>query len=240
MRFYPFPPPTIWMDRPQPGGFEDYDSKVASWMIRCGFRYLRESFDLPGLEFPAADDLARWMSAQALLRGGEWAKRIDVEERAQYAAHEALKNWNPEVYVRASRWGSRSRRGPSVTIEDVQAKEGLSIAQAAKELGCSTATVKRRRAEIRSGLTTQTKDLFREMDRQIAVAMTSEVVPVEPEDEIFDLLTPEADEVPVSEIFNGIFAQYGLTRELIRLQTPDWTTPDAWAEEHEQQREVFA
>lgn len=250
MRYYPFPKPQIWVNRPQPGGFASYESKVASWMIRCGFRYLRETFDRPGLEFPDCATLAEWMIDAGRQRGGEWFYKIDMEDRARYASHEVLRMYDPEamVYVRAAKGGTKSRRGPSVTIDAVRDTTSLSIAQAAQTLGCSTATVKRRRAEIRRGQTDRNVQILLEMDRQIAAAKAPSddgpglQIAADVDDPLLDLLT-ESDyeieeafgEVPVTHMFDHLFAQYGMTRASFFADRPDRTgyyETGRWADEY--------
>lgn len=179
----------------------DYGSKVMQWMVRSALSYLHD-FRRAEKPFPSAEDLSDWIARLALKNGAEGPLKWDqIFKKADDAAAFALDSWDESEYqaivAQASYRGSLSKRGPSFTLDMLEAlPAGLSIAQQAEALGCSTATVKRRRADLRKAqeaaekatpLDEGKKDIEGEILRRVTAAESAE---------IDELLKPRSAPIP--------------------------------------------
>ena len=140
----PFPEPTLG---------DDLSALVNDWMLaRCG-AHLR-GFQKAREPYPDVDDLADWIEAETFEHGVDWIDLrrekyrlgyADVTRLSHDAAAFALQEHDPEVYLRAARGGSRSRRPPVYNPALLDDVGHLSRREAAAALGCSEATIARLR-----------------------------------------------------------------------------------------------
>jgi hypothetical protein len=150
---------------PSPNLGSDFQASVNRWMVRNALRYLlaRYKDQLPLPSHPALTDwildlLDRLGSARVVslydTQGHQARGTIttdDAERMAADAATFAMYRFDPEAYLdRAATGGRHSKRGPSFTLTDLHRVGGMSISQAAAELGCSPATISRLRARAKA------------------------------------------------------------------------------------------
>lgn len=158
IRLFPFPNPHLHLNLPQgkrasdmehPERYWDHGTEVIRWMERNGFRYLHSfapghpNADKP---VPRVEDLTAWMLTITMAHEHRLTDE-ELDRKAKDAAIFVAIHYDPEaeVYKRARRGGSKSRRGPQYTSAQLKDLEGLSIAQQAHALGCSPRTVARLR-----------------------------------------------------------------------------------------------
>ncbi|WAB80802.1 hypothetical protein OVN18_09510 [Microcella daejeonensis] len=138
------------MEMNDPEQYRDFSTNLIRWMGRNALRKLR-AYEKAGLPFPTIEDLAIWLEgitfpkAEAVMDDtkSKWRTSVeDIEHKALEAATWALENYNPLIYVRAAKGGSKSKRRTTHSLEGL---EDLSIAQQATSLGVSLSTVSRLR-----------------------------------------------------------------------------------------------
>jgi hypothetical protein len=145
----------------------EYSYRLNAWMCSRGhlliYKFIRESGNdptaRPAVEWMASrlDDLTvelgrRWIASAYDYDGHvpdgviEWES---VHTMATSAAEFALREYDPRKRERRAHGGSRSRRGPSYTLDMLRAlPSGLTATQQAVELGCSIRTIRSLRAQL--------------------------------------------------------------------------------------------
>lgn len=147
-----------------------YARSLRTYFVRWGFRIMNDAQRF-GAELPTEVELESLFyergHARAVIHsdydheGGGRRIGISVEgleiiaaSAARAVVDEWRSNYTQVQRRRGAAGGRASRRGPSVTVEDVLMAEAsssrrLSHAEVATLLGCSTATVERRRRDLR-------------------------------------------------------------------------------------------
>lgn len=251
MKLLPYPQPRPHLRRSAtskgaPEQYYDHSTWVIRWMGRNGFRRVAEVHKATGT-LPTVDELQSWLEDHCTKALDHFEHKYDKMTRA--AALYVIECFDPEERAirvkrghhggKMSGWkkGRRGKRPVVYTTDQLRKHEHLSIKEQAEKLGCSAATVKRRRADLKAEKAAAHEA---ELDAIFGPQEVAEPLSEAEEDDLLASLDdarvvrsiPETSET-VSEMFNAVFAQYGLTREMIRAQTPDWTTPDSWTHEHE-------
>lgn len=230
------------MDFPVPNYASKYEpsywENVGEWFRKVGGAHLRTLETLPD-----ALDLADWLMEEARRReprgmypgtGQMRAKgmgRDDIIVRAEETAQWLLdthKPYKPRFTTEQSRKGGKSSRRPKALLMAYRALrteldrtgEVVTFSEIAKRLGTTDSSLRR----VRRQMTTMYFDLT--PSPESLDELISEIEDVEIPDEAQTMAT-------VTEIFNGVFAQYGLTRAQIFTETPDWSQPYAWADEYQ-------
>lgn len=153
---------TEYRQQPRP-----YNDRVYSWLVSTALHLLLLIGQRVGTNLPDAEALADLVEAQARERGGDrikhhydvqrsragrrdgWVTDIQLSEMSQRAAAYALSAYRPDYLEAAAKGGRNSKRGPSFTVDQLAAVDGLSIVQQADTLGCSPATISRLRQEMK-------------------------------------------------------------------------------------------
>lgn len=162
MKLYPYPEPKPHLRlRPTSKGrreiYWDHKTHVIRNMGRNALRRIHEVRKATGT-MPTVDELETWISDHHPRAQHDFE---DAERMALDAAVFALDAFDPEEYerrVQRARNGGkvsgykkgRGKRPKETTVDQLAAVAHLSIAEQAKALGCSTATVKRRRADVKA------------------------------------------------------------------------------------------
>lgn len=153
---------------------KEFDADLYRWMLSVGSRKLNDLV-LAGhltatpaveeLEQAYLDLLFRGRARSHIYMGSSGnagPSRIQISVRqAERFAHNAAcyhhEHWSPDWILKQVTRGRKGgtkpktrRADPRVSIQDLQGVEGLSKAEQATALGCSTATISRRRRESKS------------------------------------------------------------------------------------------
>lgn len=142
-----------------------YYGDVWRYLQRWAYRILND-LAAEGYSSTSHHDLAALFRARLEQRAALWhpydgrgpgLNGETIAEMADTAASAALRDWTPtyrqQQAERGRIGGSRSRRGPTWTAEDLDALadlDGLTVAEQAERTGKSPATIKRMRATRRS------------------------------------------------------------------------------------------
>lgn len=217
VKLYPFPkpqphlkPPSDWPPlQPLPRRYWDHSTHVLRWMDRNALRRLAVYWDACR-PLPSVDELEAWIEANSR-KADDYFKSPKLSKMYASAAAFALDVWDPEVLQarrrRARNGGLKTAalrrenpslptRGPEFTVDMLEALEpGLSIANQAEALGCSTATVSRLRAEQKA---IKAREVEAELDTLIPTqALVTQRVEHVVEPGPFDYLLDGEDAPPV-------------------------------------------
>lgn len=146
---------------PVPG--EDYSAPLFTYLVQYGLSHLTNTYQRTGNPIPSAATLADILTEHLMDAIPEHLDRGDDHDRravdrvtlswlarsAPRAAEYALKRYSPDYLQHASRGGRRSKRPKTTLARTVALFPDLSAHEIAERLGCSDATVYRRRAELR-------------------------------------------------------------------------------------------
>lgn len=143
MRMYPYP------TRYGVEKLKEFSTRVIRQMGRNGLRRIHVVLSATG-SMPTVDELEAWISDNHPKARHDF----DMEKAQQMAfsaAVFALGAFDPAEHAkrveRARNGGKKSRRGATFTADQLAAVAHLSIREQAKALGCSEATISRRRRE---------------------------------------------------------------------------------------------
>lgn len=199
MKLYTFPKPKPHLRRRAtskgaPSTYWDHHTHAIRWMGKNALRRIHEARKRTG-RFPTVDELQDWLEVHCVEARHYFG---DFEQMAEDAAVFALDAFDQAEYdrrvARAVNGGKKSRRGKSFTTDQLREVDHLSIAKQAEKLGCSPATIKRRRADLKAEISAEQDEeldaLFGPQEPiQAPVETTPEPVEAEP--------SPVPDTVPV-------------------------------------------
>ncbi|GMM94746.1 hypothetical protein [Microbacterium sp. MTN4-26] len=163
MKLYPYPKPQPHLRRRatskgRPEVYWDHSTRVLRTMGRNALRRIHEVHKTTG-RFPTVDELQEWVLDHHPQARREFDK---VDAMAEDAAVFALGVFDVEEYERrvqrarnggkmsGHKKGARGRRPVAFTVEDLRKVEHLSIREQAEALGCSEATISRRRRDLKA------------------------------------------------------------------------------------------
>lgn len=175
MKLLPFPEPRQHLrrrstSRGRPEIYFDHSTRVLRWMDRNALRRITEVRKISG-RYPTVDELQAWLVDHCVRALDYFAHKF--EKMTEEAAVFALSAYDDAEYDaivrRAKNGGRKSRRGKTYTIDQLRQVDGLSIAKQATALGCSTATIKRLRDELKAEIQAQdpTNMLIAQLEAEI-------------------------------------------------------------------------